>query len=64
MGSLGLRPIRTSSRYQSFGALQDDLDAKRAEIAHIKSQMSLGHHDTPERSWQRRTQDKGEQLIR
>ena len=64
MGSLGLRPIRTSSRYQSFGALQDDLDAKRAEIAHIKSQMSLEHHDTTDRSWQRRTQDKGEQLIR
>ena len=64
MGSLGLRPIRTSSRYQSFGALQEDLDAKRAEIAHIKSQMSLEQHDNTDRSWQGRSQDKGEQLIR
>ena len=64
MGSLGLRPVRTSSRYQSFGALQGDLDAKKAEIAHIKTQMMLEHHLATDKSWQGRTQDKGEQLIR
>ena len=64
MGSLGLRPIRTSSRYQSFGALQGDLDAKRAEVAHIKSRMMLDHHHTTDTPWQGRPQDKGEQLIR
>ncbi len=36
MGSLGLRPIRTNSRYQSFGALQGDLDSKRADLARLK----------------------------
>ena len=63
MGSLGLRPIRTSSRYQSYGALQGDLDSKRAEISKLKSQMILEQYPAADEDWQGPTA-QGALLIR
>ena len=64
MGSLGLRPIRTSSRYQSFGALQGNLESKRAEIAKLKTQMLLEQYTANGADWQSHTHGGGELLIR
>ena len=62
MASPGLRPIRTNSRYQSFGALQGDLDSKRADMAKLKTQIMLEQYTASEEDWQRPS-DNGSKLL-
>ena len=64
MTSPGLRPIRTNGRYQSFGALQGDLDSKRADLAKLKSQIMLEQYTAHEQDWQRPSYGQGEKLSR
>lgn len=64
MGSLGLRPIRTNSRYQSFGALQGDLDSKRADLARLRTQIMLEQYTANVQDLQRHGQGEGKPMIR
>ena len=64
MASPGLRPIRTNGRYQSFGALQGNLDSKRADLAKLKTQIMLEQYTAVEQDWQRPSHGDGETLSR
>ena len=64
MASPGLRPIRTNGRYQSFGALQGNLDSKRADLAKLKTQIMLEQYTAGEQDWQRSLHGEGDMLSR